>query len=113
MAGRLTHGDVIVVSPPGEYGKPRPAVIVQSEITEVLTSVIVCPLSTSLVDSGPLRPLIEPARENELRETSQVMVDKITAVHLRRTGGRIGRITTADMRVIDASLAAVLGLRSP
>jgi mRNA interferase MazF len=43
MAEILKRGDIVVVAAPGDYGKPRPAVVVQADaLTEAgLQSVVV------------------------------------------------------------------------
>ena len=109
----MKRGDILIVSAPGEYGKPRPSVVVQQDFREVIESVIVCPLTSDLVPPGPARPTIQPSLENGLREVSQVMTDKIMAVHLKRAGQRIGSMSASDMEIIDGALGIVLGLSSP
>ena len=110
MAEGLSRGEVIIVSAPGEYGKPRPSVIVQEDFSEPIESIIVCPMTSDLVVGGPVRPTVQPSSENGLRLVSQVMIDKIMAVHLSRCGRRIRTMSSLDMEVIDNSLSVVLGL---
>ena len=86
LAERLTRGTIVIASAPGEYGKPRPAVVVQRNFDEALDSIVVCPMTSTLIPPGPLRPTIEPSAVNGLRHRSQVMVDKLTAVQVRRLG---------------------------
>ena len=75
----MKRGDVVIVVAPGEFGKPRPAVIVQAdELGDRSTSIIVCPLSSAVARAGRIRPVIEPTPANRLRERSQIMTDKIT-----------------------------------
>ena len=110
MADRLRRGDVVVVSLPGEYGKPRPAVIVQSNLIDQFDSVVVCPLTTSLAGPGPLRPDIEPSDTNGLRRESQVMVDKLTVARSSKLGSRIGTISAAEMEAVSEALRTLLDL---
>jgi len=110
LAAGLKRGDVIIVSAPGEYGKPRPAVIVQRDLTEPLESVVVCPLSSDLIVSRHVRPTIQPSSVNGLRAVSQVMADKIMAIQVRRTRGKIGDLAASDMEAVDSALAIMLGL---
>jgi mRNA interferase MazF len=111
LAEGLTRGDVLVASAPGEYGKPRPCIVVQSEMLHAIESVVVCPMTTSLLPPGPVRPTILPSVDNGLRAESQVMVDKVTAIHLSRCGPTIGRVSSIEMQMIDQALGLVLGLR--
>ena len=112
MAQGLKRGDVLIVSAPGEYGKPRPAIVVQHDLADPLESVIVCPLSSDLVVSRHVRPTIQPSRHNGLQHVSQVMVDKINSVHVRRTREKIGELTASELEALDSALVIVLGLAS-
>ena len=94
----MERGDVITVCLPGDYGKPRPAVIVQCDLLNAeADSVIVCPLTTHLVDAARICVDIAPAPRNGLRQPSQVMVDKIMTVPRRRIGEVIGRLAAVDI----------------
>ena len=110
MADGLKRGDVVVVSIPGEYGKPRPAVVVQSDFLAGRSQgVIVCPVTSKIVEVERTRPRLQPDGRNGLRRTSQVMSDKITTVHLRKVGSKMGSVSEQDLQKIDFSLSLVLG----
>jgi mRNA interferase MazF len=106
----LRRGDLVLAAAPGDYGKPRPAVVVQRDLTEPLESIIVCPLTSDLVPSKHVRPAIQPDESNGLHSVSQVMVDKVGSIHVRRTRERIGALSPSEMDAVDFALAAVLGL---
>ncbi len=57
MAGGIVErGDFVVVAVPGDYGKPRPALVVRSGLFAGLPSVTICPFTTTLrEDTGLLR----------------------------------------------------------
>ena len=111
MAEGLKRGDVVVVSIPGEFGKPRPAVIVQSDMLSGRTEgLIVCPLTSSLTVGTKTRPRLDPSAKNGLRLPSQAMSDKITTVHMRKVRSKIGQLDREDLLRIDLSLDLVLGL---
>ncbi|ABD90294.1 transcriptional modulator of MazE/toxin, MazF [Rhodopseudomonas palustris BisB18] len=93
----------------GDFGKPRPAVVVQADAFADIPSLAVLPLTTELRDVPALRIPIEPDPSNSLMQTSQVMVDKITAVALRRVSRRIGRLSDAEMTAVNRALAIFLG----
>jgi mRNA interferase MazF len=106
----VRRGDVVTVATPGDYGKPRPAVIVQSDVfPEDHASVVVCQMTTVLRDAD-FRITIEPSTENGLREQSQVMADKPATVRRERIGQRIGSLAAHDMRRLNVALALVMGL---
>ena len=74
------RGDVVTCAPPGEFGKPRPAVVVQSDLfNEPHASVTVCPITSHEVEAPLFRVPLKPTAGNGLKRDSQAMADKITA----------------------------------
>jgi mRNA interferase MazF len=107
----MHRGDVVAVAVPGDYGKPRPAVIVQTDaFPDSHASIVVCQMTTRLVDAPDFRVTIDPTEENGLRATSQVMADEPVTVRRERIGQRIGRVGADDMVRLNAALAFVMGL---
>ena len=107
----MRRGDVVTVAAAGDYGKPRPAVIIQTNaFPESHASVVVCQLTSELVDAPDFRITIDPGSENGLRFTSQVMADKPVTIRRERIGRKIGRLGDRDMARLNAALAFVLGL---
>ena len=107
----MSRGDVVIVAAPGDYGKARPAVLVQSDaFPRNHASVIVCQMTSELADAPDFRITIEPSAESGIRIRSQVMADKPVTIHRERIGRRIGQLGTAEMRRLDAALAFVIGL---
>jgi mRNA interferase MazF len=106
----LKRGDLVTAVMAGDYGKPRPALIVQSDRLATLASVLVCPLTSKLSEAEPVRVLVEPTPGNALRAPSHVMVDKLTAVGRERCRDVIGRLDDGPMQRIDEALALVIGL---
>jgi mRNA interferase MazF len=107
----MRRGDVVTVAVSEDYGKPRPAVIVQSNaFPENHPSVIVCQLTSRLVEAPDFRITIAPSDENGLREVSQVMADKPVTIRRERLGTQIGRLGSDEMTRLDAALAFVMGL---
>lgn len=109
--GRPRRGDVVVCALPGDYGKPRPAVVVQSDLfNPTHASVAVCPLTSMIIDAPLFRIAVEPGEGNGLKVPSEVMVDKITALRSDRIQSVIGRLTGAQLGSIDHALRRWLGL---
>jgi mRNA interferase MazF len=107
----MRRGDVVTVAAAGDYGKLRPAIIVQTDaLPENHASVVVCQLTSELADAPDLRVTIEPEPENGLQLTSQVMVDKPVTIRRERIGRKIGRLGNQDMARPGNALAFVLGL---
>ena len=102
----------MLVALPGDFGKPRPAVIVQSDLlnAEDPTSYIVCPLTTTLTGRSNIRVPIEPSVRNGLQMRSEVMVDKVSAAPARRIRETVGQLDAAALRAIDRAVLLVLGI---
>jgi mRNA interferase MazF len=107
----MQRGDVVTVAAAGDYGKPRPAVIVQTDaFPKSHASVVVCQLTSELAEAPDFRVTIEPKPENGLRLKSQVMADKPVTVRRERIGQKIGRLGNQDMARLGIALAFVFGL---
>ena len=95
----------------GDYGKPRPAVVVQSDVFPAEhASVVVCQITSTLSDAPDFRATVEPSELNGLRRTSQIMADKPVAVRRERISARIGRLDRADLLRLNRALAFCMGL---
>ena len=107
----MRRGDVVIVAAAGDYGKPRPAVIVQTDaFPEAHASVIVCQMTSDLADAPDFRVTIQPRAGNGLREVSQIMADKPVTLRRERIGQVVGHLTDDEIGALDASLAFVMGL---
>jgi len=107
----MRRGDLVTVAAAGDYGKPCPAVVVQTDaFPESYASVVVCQLTSDLADAPDFRVTIEPKPENGLRQTSQVMADKPVTIRRERVGQKIGRLGDQDMARLGIALAFVFGL---
>ncbi len=107
----MRRGDLVTVAATGDYGKPRPAVIVQTDaFPENHASVVICQLTFELADAPDFRVTVDPKPENGLRFVSQVMADKSVTIRRERVGPKIGRLDDQDMARLNAALAFVLGL---
>ena len=107
----MIRGEIWTVAGGPTYaGKPRPAVILQSDLLIDIKSVITCGLTSSGDSALHVRPRIAPDAENGLQETSEVMTDKIMAVSRAKLGKRMGTLSGNDMARIEQALVLVLGL---
>ena len=108
----MKRGDIYSISAPGEFGKPRPAVIVQTDALnrQPFASVILCPITATITDAPLFRILVEPTPENGLSKPSQIMVDKVMAVSLKRIGQSIGHINDEQILQLNRTLAFVVGI---
>ncbi len=106
----MRRGDLVIVSPPGDYGKPRPAVVIQSDWLKATDSVLVSLLTSAIVDAPFYRLPIEPDGANGLKAPSQVMVDKIIAMPREKCGSVIGRINESELIALNHMLSVVIGI---
>ena len=107
----MKRGDVVIVSLSGDYGKMRPAVVVQHDLANAENaSVVVCPLSSHGIDAPLFRIDLEPTPQNGLEKPSQIMIDKISAVERDRLRQVVGHLDNATMVQVCRSLALWLGL---
>src|SRR3974377_413642 len=94
----MKRGDVVICAAPGDYGKPRPAVVVQSNLFNLIhNSVVVCPITSELIDAPLFRIAIQPTPANGLRKPSQVMVDKLIPMRRDRITKRAGALTLNEV----------------
>ncbi len=106
----MTRGDLIAVSLTGDYGKPRPALIVQSDFFSDLESVTVLPLTSEHLNANDCRIAIDPTQLNGLRNRSYIMIDKIGTLRRLKAGPVIGRIRQSEIEAVDRALAIFLGI---
>jgi mRNA interferase MazF len=107
----MRRGQFVVVATSGDYGKPRPAIVVQSDLFAELPSVVICPLTSTLRDDADqFRLEVRPSKRNGLRETSQIAIDKITAVPVAKIGGVIGEADRDLVLQVSRALTLFLGI---
>jgi mRNA interferase MazF len=107
----MKRGDVVIVAAAGDYGKPRPAVVVQTDaFPQAHASVVICQMTSDVVEAPDFRVTIEPNEDNGLRIRSQVMADKPVTVRRERIGQSVGRLADPDIGRLNIALALVMGL---
>lgn len=106
----MKRGDLVTVALQGDFGKPRPALIVQADQFAELASVVILPITSTIVDAPLLRLTVEPSPENGLRAPSQVMMDKPMTVKIDKVGQSFGHLDDTTMISVSRSLALLLGL---
>jgi len=107
----VTRGEIWTVAGGGAYaGKPRPAVIVQSDAFDATGSVSLCFFTTDPTDAPLFRIPVDPTEENGLASASRLMVDKITTIPKDRLGARVGRLGDEDRVRLNRAMTVFLGL---
>ncbi len=106
----MKRGDIVSVVQPGAYGKPRPALVIQSDFFNVHPSVTLLPLTSDLREAPLFRLRVEPSVENGLRVTSEIMVDKISTVPREKIRDAFGRLEDEHVKETERLLAVWLGI---
>jgi mRNA interferase MazF len=106
------RGDLVTIAVSGDYGKPRPALVIQSDAFVDLPSVTVLRITSELHEWPLLRITIAPNATNGLRKPSQIMIDKATTVPRAQLGPRIGCIEADTLRSVERALQTFLGFES-
>lgn len=107
----MKRGEIYYVVPPRDFGKQRPAVVIQSSLfLENASTITFCLMTGSVQFVNPMRILVNPTRTNGLDQPSLIQVDKIVTVDAERIRNRIGTITLTQLATLDAALKLWLGL---
>jgi mRNA interferase MazF len=107
----VKRGDLVTVALQGEFGKPRPALIVQSDLFNAEHATLsVLPITGEIVGAPIFRITLEPSNANGLREVSQIMVDKIVSIKRDKVGEPFGRLEEETMLRVNRALAVWLGI---
>jgi mRNA interferase MazF len=106
----MRRGDLVTIALQGNYGKPRPALVVQSDLFSEHPSVVILPVTSELRNTPLFRVLITPSESNGLSKTSEVMIDKMQTVPRDKVGEVFGRLAQEDMLSINRLLAVFIGI---
>jgi mRNA interferase MazF len=111
MGIKLKRGDIVVCALSGDYGKPRPAVVIQADLfNPTHASITICPVTTHLVDAPLFRLSLVPTKQNGLKQASQVMVDKIMTLPCEKIRKKIGALTSVQESDVNQALKTWLAL---
>lgn len=107
----MKRGTVVLAAAGGDYGKPRPWVVIQSDAAPAsYPSFTLCPVTTWSREEQDFRIRIEPSAQNGLRERSWIMADKAQTLPRERLRGHVGAIDAQTLRSLDTALRVWLGL---
>jgi len=105
----MRRGDLVTIALQGDYGKPRPALVIQADLFDEHPSVTILPVTGELREAPLFRITVKPGDGNCLRKPSQVMVDKPQTVPREKIGETFGRLDDGDMLAVNRALAVFLG----
>tara|TARA_B110000879_G_C11111213_1_gene487522 strand:- start:91 stop:414 length:324 start_codon:yes stop_codon:yes gene_type:complete len=106
----MKRGDIVTVSVGGDYGKPRPALIIQSDLFIETASVTILPLTSHLINAPLIRIEIEADETNGLKKTSQIMIDKLLTTPREKVGDAIGCLQSNVIMEVERALALFVGI---
>jgi mRNA interferase MazF len=107
----LKRGDIVTIAAPGDYGKTRPALIIQADVfNDTHSSITVVPLTSTIVDAPLFRITLDPSRQNGLNRVSQIMVDKVLTVRREKIGKRLGHLNNTHMIRVGRAMSVWLGM---
>jgi mRNA interferase MazF len=104
----VKRGDIVTVA----TGKPRPAIVVQSDHLLPYPMIIVVPV-TSEIDARPppfTRITIDPSPTNGLKRVSQIMVDRIIGLPSAKLRPTPGQLEDDKLTELTRLLALWLGI---
>lgn len=105
----MRRGDLVTAALQGDLGKPRPALVIQSDLFDAHPSVTILPVTSELRDAPLFRISVNPSEMNGLSKPSQVMVDKPQSIPHEKIGAVIGRLDDETMLAVNRALAVFLG----
>ena len=106
----MRRGDLVTVAMAGDFGKPRPALVIQSDHFEDAATVTVLLVSSTLVDAPLIRVTVAPTANNGLQKPSQIMIDKVMSIRRDKVGPVFGALEGDTMLSVTRSLVVFLGL---
>ena len=106
----IERGAIVTVASPGDFGKPRPALVIQRHFPRNPELITVALITSDLLRAPDVRVSVKPTLANGLRKESEIAVDNIQTFARRRIGAVIGRMSHEIMTEVDAALAIFLGL---
>ena len=108
----MRRGDIVTVATNGDYGKPRPAVVIQADaLNETkLQSSIVALITSQIVEAPLLRIDLGNNERTGLKAKSQIMADKLVTIRKKQIGPKIGRLNSAELQRLNRTLAFVVGV---
>lgn len=101
---------MVTVALQGDYRKPRPALVIQSDHFAETGTVSVLLLSGTLIHAPFIRVTVQPYPGNGLLKPSQVMVDKIMTLQQSKLNPPFGRLNGETMLAVTRSLAVFLAV---
>lgn len=104
----MKRGDIVTVA----AGKPRPAIVVQSDHLLPYPMIVIVPLTSEIASRPPpfTRITVDPTPMNGLGRVSQIMVDRILGVPAASLRATKGQLEDDKLTELTRMLALWLGI---
>jgi len=109
----IERGDIVICALSGDYGKPRPAVVIQSDLfNPTHHSITLCPITSHLIGAPLFRISLTPNELTGITLASQIMIDKVTTIKSEKITKKTGKISSEEMQKLNDALKLWLSLQS-
>ena len=105
----MRRGDLVSIALQGDYGEPRPALVIQSDLFDEHPSITILPVTSELREAPLFRITVQPDAGNGLAKPSQIMVDKAQTIPRGKVGAPFGHLDDSGMVAVNRALAVFLG----
>ncbi|WP_267257030.1 type II toxin-antitoxin system PemK/MazF family toxin [Coxiella endosymbiont of Ornithodoros maritimus] len=107
----MKRGNIVICVVNKDYGKPRPALIIQSDLfNPTHGSVVICPITSACIDASLFRITLEPNKQNGIKKLSQIMIDKMSAIQKTKIREKIGSLAKSETELINHAIRLWLNL---
>ena len=109
---KFLRGDIVISNLGGINGKPRPWLVVQTDLlNKNLFTVLASPLTSDIkFEQEDFRPIIKPKNTNNLEKVSQAMLDRISTLNTKDIIRKIGSLEKKELQELNTALVFVLGI---
>lgn len=108
----MKRGDFVTIAINGDFGKQRPALVIQYDYFSESDTVTILLVSSTIINAPLFRINVEPNGSNNLQKKSQIMVDKTMTVKREKIVNTFGIADEKVMLEVERSLALFLGIAS-
>jgi mRNA interferase MazF len=105
----LKRGDLLPIAIPGDFGKPRPAIVLQTDRVTFTDTVLVCMITSDLTEHSPFRVNVPNNQQTGLRKPSQIMTDKTYSVLRSKCGPVFGGVNDDVLEALRTALGFIMG----
>ena len=107
----MKRGDLVTITMQGDFGKPRPALVLQSDVfNNIHETVTIALISSNMIQAPIFRLNVTPDERNGLTKECQIQIDKIMSIRKEKIGKVFGALDDTILVRVNRALALWLGL---